>query len=85
MVRVVTPGTLTDSSLLDDKREAYVLEILRGTAVKRTLSLSEPGYLYRAADISADFGADPGRFTIRIAQLSTVFGAGAVLKETFDV
>jgi DNA mismatch repair protein MutS len=27
VVRVVTPGTLTDSSLLDDKREAYVLAV----------------------------------------------------------
>jgi DNA mismatch repair protein MutS len=27
VVRVVTPGTLTESSLLDDKREAYVLAI----------------------------------------------------------
>ena len=30
VVRVVTPGTLTDSGLLDDKREAYVLAVHQG-------------------------------------------------------
>lgn len=69
---------------LGEEREAYLLEILSGSAVRRTLTLGEPGYLYKAADIKADFGADPRSFIIRVSQLSTVFGPGAVLKETLD-
>lgn len=69
---------------LGEERETYLLEIMRGAAVRREVTLSEPSYRYEAADILADFGADPGRFTIRIAQISTVFGPGAALKETLN-
>ena len=67
---------------LGEEREAYLVEILAGRTVKRTLTLTESVYLYKAADIRTDFGTDPGQFTIRISQLSTVFGPGAALKDT---
>lgn len=68
-----------------EDRESYLIEIAEGTEVRRTLTVSEPHYLYPSAAIAADFGADPGAFTIRIAQLSAVFGAGATLQRTLHV
>ena len=43
---------------------------------------AKPIYLYPAAAIAADFGADPGAFSLRIRQISTVFGPGAALQRT---
>jgi hypothetical protein len=70
---------------LGEESEAYVLDILDGPAVKRSASLSAPTYRYLAADIAADFGTAPSSFSLRVAQMSAVFGRGANLVETVDV
>jgi hypothetical protein len=49
--------------------EAYRLEILDGVAVKRTVNVSAPEYLYEAGDQAADFGGLPGSFQVRVAQI----------------
>jgi hypothetical protein len=69
---------------LGEEREGYRLEILLGASVKRSLTLSEPRYLYRAAEIAADL-AGAARFTLRVAQLSPVFGPGPFLERIIDV
>ena len=70
---------------LAEEREDYRLDILSGSAVRRSVRLAAPEYRYGAAEIAADFGSDPGSFRLRIAQVSTVFGAGAALERTIHV
>jgi hypothetical protein len=69
---------------LGEEIESYQLNIMNGATVLRTVVVSSPSYLYTAAQIIADFGADPGVFTIRVAQISTVFGPGATLQRTLN-
>jgi hypothetical protein len=65
---------------LGEESEAYRVEILVGGVVRRGVTVTAPQYLYPAAAIAADFGADPGAFSLRIRQISTVFGPGAALQ-----
>ena len=69
---------------LAEEVESYLLEIMSGSTVKRSVTVSTPSYTYTAAQIAADFGADPGVFTIRVAQISTVFGPGTKLQRTLN-
>jgi hypothetical protein len=61
---------------LGEEREAYEIDILDGTTVKRTLSVTSPTVLYSAADQTTDFGAPQPSLTVRIAQLSASRGRG---------
>ncbi|MEI7598961.1 MAG: glycoside hydrolase/phage tail family protein [Aestuariivirga sp.] len=70
---------------LAEEREAYRVEVLSGAQVRRSVSVGDSQWLYRAADIAADLGAGASDFTLRVAQLSTSFGAGAALQETIHV
>jgi hypothetical protein len=70
---------------LAEEREAYRVEVLAGPQVKRTTVVGESRWLYRASDITADLGAGTSGFTLRLAQLSGSFGAGAPLQETIHV
>jgi hypothetical protein len=67
---------------LNEEGEAYRLEILDGAEAVRTVELATPGYLYTAAEQSADYGAPVTTFPVRIAQLSATAGAGLKLEET---
>ncbi|MBJ6372765.1 baseplate multidomain protein megatron [Sedimentitalea arenosa] len=65
---------------LEEELEAYEVEILDGTIVKRVLSATETSTIYTSADQIADRGAllGPGdTLDIRIFQLSTRVGRGA--------
>ena len=65
---------------ISEDSEAYVIEILDGATVKRTLSTATTSALYTAAQQTADWGAplSPGAaLTIRIVQLSQTYGRGA--------
>ena len=70
---------------LGEDQEAYVVEIRDGPTLKRSTQTSTPDYLYSAGGIAADFGSDPGVFTLHIAQLSTVYGRGSTLQGTIHV
>jgi hypothetical protein len=61
---------------LGEESEAYVLDILSGAAVVRTLSAAQPSALYPAADELADFGAPQAALSVRVAQLSATVGRG---------
>ncbi len=64
-------------SPLSAPSEAYVLEILDGAGVlKRRVNVSTPGYLYGAADQTADFGAPPASLRLRVAQIGENGAAG---------
>jgi hypothetical protein len=51
--------------------------ILDGPDVVRTLSSSIPSLIYTAADQTADFGAPRASVSLRVHQLSPVFGRGS--------
>lgn len=71
---------------LGEEREAYEVEILSGGEGVRTVGVGEPRFRYTAAAQDEDFaGAPPAGFTLRIYQLSTIFGRGAPLEDTVNV
>jgi hypothetical protein len=61
---------------LAEETEAYVLDILSGANVVRSLQLTQPSALYAAADEIADFGAPQASLAVRVAQLSATVGRG---------
>jgi hypothetical protein len=61
---------------LGEDVEAYVIEVLDGTSVKRTLGTASPSVLYAAADELADFGTPQATLAVRVAQLSASVGRG---------
>ncbi len=61
---------------LTDAPEAYVVEVLDGSTVVRTLICSVETVTYTAAQIAADFGSPPSNFTVRIAQRNSLGIAG---------
>ncbi len=61
---------------LNEDREAYVVEILAGAAVQRSLTVSGPELVYESAAEAADFGGPQSVLSVRIAQLSAVAGRG---------
>ncbi len=62
---------------LGEEAEAYRVEIARGGVLLRTMEVSGPAALYTAADRAADRGgAGPVLATVRVAQLSAIWGWG---------
>jgi hypothetical protein len=49
--------------------ESYVLDILDGDDLKRSVNVANPAYLYGAADQITDFGAPPASLRLRVAQM----------------
>ncbi|MCB1452949.1 MAG: phage tail protein, partial [Rhizobiaceae bacterium] len=70
---------------LGEDVETYILEIMNGTTLLRAVKTNSPDYLYRSADIASDFGTFPEAFTVRIAQISLVYGRGANLERILHV
>ena len=62
---------------LSETVEAYELDILDGTAVKRTLAASSPSVVWTAAEQAADFGAPPASVAIAVHQISSIVGRGS--------
>lgn len=67
---------------LSEEVEAYEVDILSGTTVKRTLSVSSPTATYTQAMQVADFGAAQSSLTWAAYQRSNTFGRGAQAKVT---
>jgi hypothetical protein len=70
---------------LAESSEQYLLEIMDGTEVKRTVTVGEASYVYAEADQLTDFGALPASIAIRISQLSATYGKGAISQATLNV
>lgn len=62
--------------------EAYEIDVMSGSTVKRTIATASPVFSYSAADQSADFGSAQAAITFRIYQLSSVVGRGYPLEVT---
>ena len=61
---------------LNEDTEAYAVDILSGSTVKRTLQTTSQDALYRAVDEMADFGALQDSLRVRLCQLSGSVGRG---------
>src|SRR5690606_37944254 len=70
---------------LGEDAEIYDLDVMDGDDVRRTATVSVPVYRYLAADIATDFGTLPETLTVRIAQISAIYGRGANLTRTLHV
>ncbi len=67
-----------DTVPLNEDHEEYRLDVLKldGSPARTVTGLSTPAWTYPAADQVADFGGPPTAVTIRIAQVSALFGPG---------
>ena len=70
---------------LGEEFEAYEIDVMSGSTVKRTLSASSPTVTYSAAEQIADFGAHQSNITLRVVQLSNIFGRGTYREATLNV
>lgn len=70
---------------LGEDTEAYRVEILSGGSIIRTLETATPQTLYPSADELADFGAAQTELNIRVAQLSSLVGAGRAQAATMTL
>ena len=61
---------------LGEESERYVLDIVSGTTPIRSVILDQPGWIYLAAQESADFGAPLNEIDIAVRQISAVVGPG---------
>jgi hypothetical protein len=70
---------------LGEEVEAYMLEILSGGVVVRSIACATPQGLYAAADELADFGTVQASLHIRVAQLSAAVGRGYEVEVTLAI
>ena len=62
--------------------EAYQIDVMSGTTVKRTISVTSRAWSYSAADQVTDFGSAQSAITFRIFQISAAIGRGYPLEVT---
>ena len=67
---------------LGEATQAYEVDVMDGSTVKRTLSAVTPSVLYTSAMQVADFGSAQSSVTVNIYQLSAVVGRGYKLEAT---
>ena len=70
---------------LNESAEQYLLEVISGTTVVRSVQTAHPSYTYSLAEQMADFGSAVRRLSIRVAQIAPGFGPGVPYEVTVDV
>lgn len=61
---------------LSETSERYEVDILDGAIVRRTLPVTSPLAIYTSAHQIADFGSSPATVSVRVVQVSDVYGRG---------
>lgn len=61
---------------LGEESERYEIDILQGSSVKRTLSVTSPSAHYSSAQQVTDFGSVQPSLSVRVYQLSAAYGRG---------
>lgn len=61
---------------LGEEREAYLVELLEGSALRASRMVTEPAALFTAAELAAVLSSPGAAFTARVAQLGATSGAG---------
>ena len=70
---------------LSEDFEQYVVDILSGPTVVRSIAASTTEVVYAAADETADFGVAQTGLHLRISQFSRSAGAGAAFESVVSV
>ncbi|MEG7359920.1 phage tail protein [Pseudomonas citronellolis] len=70
------------SGPVGEASEAYEIDVMSGSTVKRTISVSSPTWTYSAANQTTDFGSAKAAITFRIFQISNIMGRGYPLEVT---
>ena len=70
---------------LGEDSERYVLDILSGPAVVRSIIVAAPMALYASADELSDFGAPQPSLRVRVAQLSATVGRGIAAEAVLHI
>lgn len=70
------------SAPVGEASESYEIDVMSGSAVKRTITSSTPAITYTAADQTIDFGSLQTAITLRIYQISSTVGRGYPLEVT---
>lgn len=70
---------------LGEESEHYRLEILSDGAVKRTVEVLSPAYIYPVSDQIADFGSPISVLGVRVMQMSLRYGAGRMKESVFTL
>jgi hypothetical protein len=68
---------------LGEASEAYRVEALDGTTVKRSVTVLAPAWVYGAAEQAADFGSLPAVLGVRVRQVSATEGPGTPAERVF--
>ncbi len=68
---------------LGEEREAYELDVMQGENVLRNFSVSAAEVFYPQTDFINDFAVLPALLTVRIYQVSVVYGRGLPLETSF--
>ncbi|MBV9220552.1 MAG: glycoside hydrolase/phage tail family protein [Methylobacteriaceae bacterium] len=63
---------------LNEDSEAYDIEVLNGSTIVRTLTVTAPTWTYSGANQTADFGAPQASYKLNIYQDSVLYGRGQV-------
>ena len=80
-----TDSWSTEDAPIDCVPEAYQVEVRDGGTLKRSFTTSAPSATYALAHQTADFGGAATSFTLRVAQVSAVYGPGHWAQGDFDV
>lgn len=75
-------GTSGISVPLGETSEAYEVDIMSGSTVKRTISTTSPTASYSSSQQQADFGSVQTSVSVRIYQVSAIYGRGKPLPAT---
>ncbi|KPF41100.1 glycoside hydrolase TIM-barrel-like domain-containing protein [Rhizobium sp. AAP43] len=82
--RIEADGWTEGEIPLDESEARYRIEILDGGVLRRSAEVTEPRFLYAAAEETADFGAPQTALSVRIRQLGRLV-AGAPLEAVLPV
>lgn len=68
--------------ITDSDPMTFEVDIMNGSTVVRTISVTAETASYTAAEQTTDFGSTQSSLTVRVYQLNTVFGRGLKTEET---
>ncbi len=65
-----------DEIPLGEETESYEVDVMDGSTVTRTVAVTSPSWTYTSAQQSADFGSPQSTISLRIYQMSEIYGRG---------
>ncbi len=75
----------TEEIPLGELEEKYLVEIMDGASVKRSWYAATPATQYSTSDQNTDWGSTISTVTVRVCQVSELWGIGPYVEATFNV